>query len=172
MGYAVGDLRCGDLLLMQRHTPILSANGLLDVGITVSTVNPFDHAAVVVRQNGRLVVVEALWHVAVSPLDKYTADGTIFRPHLTPPQQRTLSAALLSKVGQRYGLSMVWDDLLRDDLHIDVHPRLDPRHLDCSGLAVWGYSQADYPTTYAPVPSPADLSYSAAFTAQRPWTTP
>lgn len=170
MAYAVDQLLCGDLLLMRRANPVLSPDGLLDAGITASTVNPFEHAACVVSQNGRLVIVEALWHVTISPGDKYTANGTIFRPvAINVTQQRLFSEALLAKVGQRYGLSMVWDDFLRDDLHVDVHPRLDPKHLDCSGLADYGYQEAGYRVTYAPVPSPADLSYSVAFTADRPW---
>ena len=169
MAYRVQDVRCGTILLMERHHPLLSGPGALDTGITVSTVNPFDHSALVVVQEGALVIVEALLHVTVSPLDKYVTDGWAFSVPLTGTQEAALSHAALSKVGQCYGVAMVWQDFLRDDLHVDVHPRLDPYHLDCSGLVVWSFAQAGVVLTHAPVPSPADLSYSPVPQGIRPW---
>lgn len=170
MAYAVDQLQCGDVLAMTRHSPVLTPDGMLDAGITVSTVNPFDHTAIVVQQDGQLVIVEALWHVTISPLDKYTADGWILRPRLTATQQAQVSAAALSKVGQRYGLRAVAEDFIRDDLHIDIHPLIDPKHMDCSELVCWSLLQGGYRVTYAPDPSPADVSYSVAFDGPRPWT--
>lgn len=169
MSYNPATLHCGDVLLMTRHSPLWAPAGALDGGITVSTVNPFDHSAVVVEKDGQLVIVEALWHVTVSPLDKYALDGWAYHTPLTPEQQAILSQVALSKVGQRYGVIQVLESFLRDDIHIDLHPALDPRHLDCSGLCAWTFQQAGYPLTYAPVPSPADLSYSPLLLGPRPW---
>ncbi len=170
MAYRVEDLQCGDVLAMTRHSPLYTPDGALDTGITVSTVNPFDHTAIVVEQDGQLVIVEALWHVTISPLDKYVEDGWILRPRLTPDQDRLVSAAALSKVGQRYGIKPVLEDFLRDDLHWAVHTRIDPHHMDCSELVCWSLLQGGYRVTYAPDPSPADVSYSVAFDGPRPWT--
>ena len=169
MSYNPATLHCGDVLLMTRHSPLWTPAGALDAGIAVSTVNPFDHAACVVEQDGQLVIVEALWHVTISPIDKYALDGWAYHPAITPEQQTALSQAALSKVGQRYGVIQVLESFLRDDIHIDLHPVLDPRHLDCSGLVVWAFHQARYRLTYAPVPSPADLSYSPLLRGPRPW---
>lgn len=167
--YTPERLQCGDVLLMTRHSALWTPDGLLDEGIAVSTVNPFDHSALVVEQNGQLVIVEALWHVTVSPVDKYTLDGWAYHTNLTPEQQASLSHAALSKVGQRYGVIQVLESFLRDDIHIDLHPVLDPQHLDCSGLVHWAFQQVGYAITHAPVPSPADLSYSVALDGKRPW---
>lgn len=169
MSYDPTTLQCGDVLLMVRHSPLWTPDGLLDAGIAVSTVNPFDHSALAVEQNGQLVIVEALWHVTVSPLDKYALDGWAFHTHLTPVQQTQLSQAALSTVGQRYGVVQVLESFLRDDIHVDLHPVLDPQHLDCSGLVNWAFQQAGYAITQASVPSPADLSYSVALAGNRPW---
>lgn len=152
------------------HEPL--PNRLLDDGIAISTVNPFTHSALVVEQDGQLVIVEALWHVTVSPLDKYAATGWRFRTDLTPTQQGVLSNAALSKVGQLYGVASLWVGFLRDDLKIDIHPKLDPQHMDCSELVHWAFLQAGHRLTYAPRPSPADLSYSPRGHGPRPWDRP
>ncbi len=171
MSYDPTTLKCGDVLLMIRSHPLDSLPGIIDAGISASTVNPFEHSALVVEQNRRLVLVEALLHVTLSPLDKYTSNGWRFSPaKLSAATAQALSHAALSKVGQMYGFSMIWQDFLRDDIHIDIHPRLDPRHLDCSGLVVWAFEQVGRKLTEAPAPSPADLSYSPALRGPRPWT--
>lgn len=172
MSYSPASLRVGDVLLMVRDHPLDSWSGLIDTGISTSTVNPFEHSALVVEQNGSLVLVEALLHVTVSPLDKYTANGWALSPTNGSGRahSQALSHAALSKVGQFYGFSMVWQDFLRDDIHIDIHPRIDPHHLDCSGLVMWAFQQIGLTLTLAPVPSPADLSYSPILQGPRPWT--
>ena len=167
--YRTEDLRVGDVLAMTRSNPLWTPAGGLDVGIAVSTVCPFTHCAVIAEKDGQLVIVEALWHVTISPVDKYTDTGWILRPRLTADQQARFSAAPLSKVGQRYGLRAVAQDFLRDDVHIDLHPHIDPQHMDCSELAVWSLRQVDYRVTYAPAPSPADVGYSATLDGARPW---
>lgn len=170
LSYDPATLKCGDVLLMVRAHPLDSLSGIVDAGISASTVNPFEHSALVVEEDGSLVLVEALLHVAVSPLDKYVSNGWRLSPtHLSAAKAQILSQAALSKVGQFYGIGMVWQDFLRDDLHLDIHPRIDPRHLDCSGLVVWAFQQAGKILTEAPVPSPADLSYSPILRGRRPW---
>jgi hypothetical protein len=67
-----------------------------------------------------------------------------------------------SKVGQFYGWQMVAQDLDRLVLHVPIAGRLNPRMLDCSGLAVWAAMQAGVVLTYAPAPTPMDLYYSPA----------
>ena len=170
MSYNPTSLKVGDVLLMIRSHPIDSLPGLIDAGISTSTVNPFEHSALVVEQAGSLVLVEALLHVTVSPLDKYTQNGWAFSPtKWSSAHSQVVSQAALSKVGQFYGFSMVWQDFLRDDIHVDIHPRMDPHHLDCSGLVVWAFQQTGLTLTLAPVPSPADLSYSPILQGPRPW---
>ncbi len=171
MSYDPVSLHPGDVLLMVRSRPLDSLPGVIDAGISVSTVNPFEHSAMVIEKNGTFVLVEALLHITISPLDKYVSNGWPLSPtNWTAAKTTALSHAAHSKIGQIYGFSMVWQDFLRDDLHIDIHPRLDPRHLDCSGFVVWAFRQAGVTLTEAPVPSPADLSYSPILRGPRPWT--
>lgn len=169
MAYQASQLMGPGVLLMTPpgHEPL--PNRILDDGITVSTVNPFAHSALVVGEPGHLTMIEALWRVTESPLDKYEATGWYYPLTLSATQSRVLEAAAFSKMGQLYGASQIWESFLRDDVHIDIHPRLDPHHLDCSGLLCWICRQAGIRLTYAPVPSPADISYSPLLPGPRPW---
>lgn len=169
MAYQADHLRGPGVLLMTPPAHEPCPDRILDDGIAVSTVSPFTHAALVVGTAGHLVLVEALWRITVSPLDKYAATGWYYPLTLTATQSRVLESAARSKIGQLYGLSVVWQDFVRDDLHVDLHPRLDPRHMDCSEFVVWSVRQAGVRLTYAPAPSPADLGYSVALRGPRPW---
>lgn len=172
MAYDPASLAPGDVILClpPPHEPLWDR--VLDDGIAISTVNPFTHSALVVAQHDQCIIVEALFRVTMSPCDKYRANGWLYHVDLTPAQRQALSQAALRKVGQLYGASMVWQDFLRDDLHLDIHPRLDPRHLDCSGFVAYCFAAAGVTLTYAPAPSPADLSYSPLLLGPRPWDTP
>ena len=169
MAYHAATLPGPGVLLMTSPKTEPLWDRLLDDGIAVSTVNPFTHSALVVGQPGRLRIVEALFRVTESPLDKYEATGWYYPLSPTASQSRMLEATAMDHMGQLYGASMVWQDFVRDDLHIDIHPRIDPAHLDCSGLVCLCCVQAGMPLTRAPVPSPADVSYSIRLPGPRPW---
>lgn len=170
--YTVDQLHEGDILLMLQSHAWDTPSGMLDELIKWATVNPFDHAAVVIRDShGALVIAEALLHVTISPLDKYTANGWVFSvPSATSQQKQALSLAVQSKVGQFYGWEMLVESATRVIGHIDWTPPINPRTLDCSALVTWGYQQAGLLLSYAPAPAPSDLSYSPLLHGPRPWT--
>lgn len=167
--YTPDEVHCGDVILVVPKIHQALWDKVLNEGIQISTVNPFAHAAMVVRHHNQLTIAEALFRITLSPVDKYAQNGWRFSTSLSTVQEEHLSRAAITKVGQLYGASMVWEDFLRDDIHLDIHPKLDPRHLDCSGYVWWAFQQAGEVLTYAPVPSPADLSYSPRLHGPRPW---
>lgn len=174
MAYHPGDCREGDLLLMTPGHGLLSLGGEVDAAIRWATVNPYDHAALVIRdRRGDLVIAEALLHVTISPLDKYIADGHRFwMPDLTPSEARIVSQTALSLAGQFYGWQMIMQSAVRDVGHIPWKPPLNHHHLDCSGFAVYCYGRANRIVTYEPAPSPASLAYSPSFSGDRLWPPP
>jgi hypothetical protein len=158
MAYAVQDLQPGDIIAVY-------ARGLIGAAISWVINCPYSHIAMV--SQGHLV--EALATVTRSPLGKYRKSGDLFKVPLTEEQRRRVIKALESKVGQFYGWQMAAEDLLRDVMHIPVVARLNPRGLDCSGLAVWALQEAGVTLTYEPVPSPASVVNSPIPIGPRPW---
>ena len=174
MAYQVSDIHgVGDVLLMTQSHQWHDLGSVLDEAIKWATVSPFEHAAfVVTNEQGDLVLAEALLHVTLSPLEKYTATGHVFHTNLSATQQRVLSAAARSKVGQFYGWEMLLQSAARDIAHIDWTPPLNPRQLDCSAFCEWAFEQAGQRLTWAPAPAPSDLSYSPVLAGPRPWHHP
>lgn len=158
MGYDAAGLNQGDIIL-------ISSGGVIADLIHWITVNPFNHAVLV----GDGVLIEALLHVSESPLDKYQSTGWVYRAHCTEEQTAKAVAAARSKLGQFYGWEDVAYDLGRDLLHAPVTHWIRGRHLDCSALVWWSYYLAGVNLTHAPIPSPADLSYSPLLLGPRPW---
>ena len=158
--YNPAALKPGDVIAVH-------ARGIIGAAISLVIDCPYSHIAVVA--DGHLV--EALAHVSRSPLDKYASTGDHYRVPLTDVQRRQVVDALEAKVGQFYGWQMAAEDLLRDVVHIPIVARLNPRTLDCSGLAVWAMEQAGVTLTHEPVPSPASVVNSPLLIGRRPWET-
>ncbi|MHB1670137.1 hypothetical protein [Thiomonas sp.] len=154
----------GDVLLMTGR-PRLTLGGLLDAAIEWSTVSPFVHAAIVAEG----CMVEALWTVTRSPLDKYAGDGWAYRVQATPEQAQAACGWATDRVGQRYGIAELMDDALFDAAHIPLYGRVTPHRLTCSGLVSVAYQKAGINLTWHPFPSPADLSFSPLLLGPRPW---
>ena len=167
MSYDPKDLRLGDLILTVGRER-LSLAGALDLGIEGATDCPFDHCAMV----GEGVLLEQLITMTASPLDKYTENGWRYSIPATADQRAAAVAWMKARVGAPYGIGELLDDAARDLLHLPLwpkgHPKADARYT-CSGSAVMAYLQAGYPLTWAPWPSPADLSYSPLLFGTRPW---
>lgn len=163
--YHPDDLRPGDVLLMVGR-PRLSLGGVLDALIEYATVSPFDHACIV--GDGHLV--EALWHVQRSPLDKYAANGWRFSVNATEEQKAAAVAWMEQRIGWIYGIRELMRDGERDILRVPMWPRVAPQRFTCSGLVAMAYQQAGVRLTLAPWPSPADLSYSPLLVGARPWS--
>ena len=160
-------LRAGDVILVNGAPPGEAFPGrLLDLAIGWATVSPFHHAAIV-STSGTLI--EALWRVTESPADKYASCAISLRPFCAAKVCAKAAQWASSRVGDRYGIAEILEDGGRDILHLPIGWRFHPRHLTCSGLVAASYVAAGAPLTRAPVPSPADLSYSPILVGRRPW---
>ena len=142
--------------------------GLLDAAIQWATDSPFHHAALV----GHGVLIQALDTVGTAPLDTYTADGWLYRVDATADQRAAAIAAATRRLGTPYPASVLLDDAARDLLHLPIWARLTASRLTCSGLVAWAYRAAGVRLTWAPLPSPADLSFSPRLEGFRPWRSP
>lgn len=165
--YSVGELQPGDVLLMVGR-PELTLGGALDAGIEWATDSPFDHACIV----GEGELIEALWRVSVSPLNKYASNGWAYRVEATDAQKTAAVAWMKARFGQTYGVKDILADAARDILHLPLWPANSPRakqRYTCSGLVTAAYASAGVMLTYAPWPSPADLSFSPLLVGKRPW---
>lgn len=161
--YRPEDLRPGDIVLCEGEIDVFDPLGLI---IKWATDNPFVHALVV--GNGELI--EAVENVSVGPLDKYAPVGWRFEvAGASPAQIQSMIAAAKTRVGQLYGYKALLEDGARYILHIPIWRKLSPYDLTCSGLVCWSYLQAGIRLTYAPLPSPADLSFSPVLVGPRPW---
>jgi hypothetical protein len=138
-------------------------------GIACATASPFSHAALVADTPEGPRLVEALWHVTVSPLDKYTARGWAYTvAGIQPEQIRQVSQWALSKVGTPYGAFEFWEDIRRFVGH--ELPRPHPlQRWTCSGLVAMSFLQAGIVLTQAPYPAPSDLGFSPLLIGPRPW---
>ena len=166
MAYVPKHLRSGDVILVAGHRLGESVAGVVfDWLIDFATVNPFHHAAIV--HDGLLI--ESLWTVTASPLDKYASTGYAFRPSLSKPVCAAASDWCAGRVGSRYGVKEILVDGARDFLHLPLGFGWRPHLLACSALVAEGYRRAGAPLTRAPVPAPADLSYSPLLLGVRPW---
>lgn len=165
MSYDPASLQPGDVLLMVGR-PTLTLGGLLDAAIEWATVSPFDHAAIV----GDGCIIEALWHVTQSPIDKYAGNGWAYRVEGAAPNQGLRAAAWAhTRIGRRYGVREILEDGARDILHIPLWPRVHPIRYTCSGLVAAAWRQAGVRLTWAPWPSPMDLAESPVLLGPRPW---
>jgi hypothetical protein len=153
--YSVKNLRLGDVLLMTEGHPF----SLLAELIEWATVSPYVHAALI----GDGALIEAVWPtVATASLSKYTDTGHIFRVQCSDAERNAAVASAYARIGQPYGLAELLEDGGRDILHIPFHYRWSAPRLTCSALVAAAYRQAGVILTRAPLPSPADLSYSPA----------
>ena len=158
--YDPAQVRVGDIILVERRQW-----DLIGALIDWATVSPFCHAAI--AGDGHLI--EALWHVTESPLDKYAGGGWLFRTVASDAQRQAAAGWAESHVGQRYGLAELLDDAGRDVLHLPLWPRAQPRLVTCSGLVHAAYRAAGVHLTFAPWPSPMDLACSPLLLGARPW---
>jgi uncharacterized protein YycO len=157
--YTVDRLQPGDVILVAHHP----GEGCLDRAIEWATVSPWHHAAMV----GVDALIQAVWRVDTVPLDTYAATGWAFRVQATPNQRQAAVAAMSSKIGRPYGLRELLEDGARA-VKIPIGAKWIPKYYTCSGLVAWAYAQAGVRLTYAPLPSPADLSYSPLLIGRRP----
>lgn len=155
-------IRPGDILLVRPAGP----SDLFGRLICWATVNPYSHAALAIDT---LHVIEALETVRISPAEKYQGRADVYAVNASEEQKHSAVEAARTRLGQVYGLRALLADAERDILHVPVWARLRPQGLTCSGLVAWAYAQAGVLLTHAPLPSPADLSYSPLLLGTRPW---
>lgn len=162
--YDPSSLHEGDIILVAGWGSSPGGD-LLSLLISWATVNPFHHAAIV----GDGKIIEALWTVQTSPLDKYASAGWTFSVDTSDAVRRAAVDWCMRRLGERYGIRELLDDAGRDVLHLPIGWRVRPRLYTCSGLIAAAYAAAGLVLTYAPLPSPADLSYSPLLVGTRPW---
>ena len=164
--YNTKHLMAGDILLMVSRPDSPWYDQVLDAGIRWSTTNPFVHACLV----GEGILINPLWHVESFPLDTYADNGWAFRVSgATPNQRRKAVAWAMHHIGQPYGVAALLADAGRDDLKIPFGERWHPHYVTCSGFVARAWHEAGISLSYAPLPSPADLSYSPILWGNRPW---
>lgn len=167
MAYDPALLRPGDIGLVAGHAPHQSISGrAVDDLIDWATVNLFHHAFIV---GPGTALVESLWLVTNSPLAKYAETAWIYRVNATPEQAEAAARWAQSRIGQRYGIAAILEDAARDIAHVPIWPRMNPKRVTCSGLVALAWQHAGVSLTHAPIPSPADLSYSPLLVGPRPW---
>ena len=161
MPYKASDLQPGDILLITA-----SRGSLLDSLIKWSTDSPYVHAAIV----GDGCIIEGLWKVTESPLNKYEGNGWAFSvPGSTAEQRNAAVKWATSRVGRHYGVLEILLDGARFDLHwLPRHP-IVPRRLTCSALVASAYLASGFRLTWAPFPAPADLAASPLLSGRRLW---
>ncbi len=168
MSYQAGNLSAGTILLMTEVHPC----NILDRLITWSEVSPFDHSGMVVETPQGLRIAEALWHIQLSPLDKYQQNGWPFTvTGLTPEQLTTMSQWALAHVGQQYGWAEILGNAARLDLKLPILARWQPQHWTCSQFVTDAFAQAGITLSLAPLVTPANLADSPVLVGPRPWTT-
>ena len=155
--YDPQDLTAGDVILVNGWSHGQSLLGrAFDLLIDWSTDSKYHHAALV----GDGVLIEALWTVTLSPLDKYQDCADAFRLPFSDSVKAQAVSWALSRTGERYGIGEVLLDFDRYDLHAIPKLRHRLRRYTCSALVNTAYAHLGHPITRAPFPSPADLSYS------------
>lgn len=162
--YRPSDLRAGDVLLMTQNPRESLPARALDALIAWSTANPFVHAAIV--GNGH--IIDPLWHVEHAPLDRYAANGWVYRVDAPPAARQDAVTWAEAHVGQAYGIVEILADGLFYDAHIGLY-RFHPHRLTCSAFVARCCEAAGAPLTRQPLPSPASLSYSPLLVGPRPW---
>ncbi len=168
MSYRAEALRPGDVLLMTTGPKQSLGSRLLDVLIAVSEGNPFVHSCLV--GDGHLI--DPTWpSVQQAPLDRYSRSGWAFRVHTGEMRRQAALAWAEAHVGNPYGIGELFADAARYDLHIVLPAwyRWRPGRWTCSGFVSQAYLAAGVTLTRAPLPSPADLSYSPDLIGPRPW---
>ena len=168
MSYRVQHLLPGDVLLMTLSSRASLPARLLEALIACSEGNPFVHTCLV--GDGHLV--DPTWpKVERAPLDRYRRSGWAFRVRASPSQRQAAVRWAEGQVGNPYGIEELLADAARLDLHVVLpswyHWRAD--RWTCSGFVAQAYREAGVALTHAPLPSPADLSYSPALIGARPW---
>ena len=155
MPYNAKNLACGDIILVRGHPGLWPPGSWLDAGIELATLSPYAHACLV-GAHGR--IINPLWHVQYSPLDRYAADGDAFRVvSATPEQRQAATQWARRRIGLDYGLKELLEDGARDLAHIPLLPRIHEQHWTCSGFCAAAYLAAGVTLTRAVLPSPADL---------------
>jgi len=151
----------GDILLVRRQ-------GIYERLIDWATTSDCSHVAI--EGDGHLIEA-AYRRVEHAPLNKYAGQCDLAQVLGASRQQRFAAVAWLeSRIGTPYGWSDIWLDFERLGLHLNVGQRwLRMSHFDCSCLAAAAYATAGRPITFVPVPSPADLDYSAMLVGPRSW---
>ncbi|MDA8343904.1 MAG: hypothetical protein M0Z66_00325 [Thermaerobacter sp.] len=164
--YDPSDLQPGDVLLMTSGGRGFLPN-LLDALIMFSEGNPLVHAALC----GDGELIDPVWRVTCHPLDFYAKNGWRLRPNCPESSRRAAVDWARARVGDPYGLTELLEDGVRFDLHFVARAwyRLHRKRYTCSGFVAEAYTQAGVVLTYAPLPSPSDLSYSPMLLGRRPW---
>ena len=102
--FEVGDI------IMQRD-PFKGGGGV----IQVMTFSPYNHVGVVVKNKGRLVVIEAIGRVTYTPIEQYIKRGEGYkvlrmRDELSTAQKSKLSRQARKYIGKRYDAALSWSD--------------------------------------------------------------
>ncbi|PSR20077.1 MAG: hypothetical protein C7B45_16630 [Sulfobacillus acidophilus] len=164
--YRVTQLQPGDIILCLPRPGEPIWDRLLDAAIACSTSGPFVHAALV--GDGHLI--EQVDPVIHSPLDKYAANGWVYRVHdATPAQMQTALRWAEAHVGQPYGIRALLADAALYDLHWSRALRWHTKYVTCSGFVALAWHAAGYPLTAQPLPSPMSLAFSPRLIGPRPW---
>lgn len=161
MAYNPSDLRPGDVILVAIHP----WQDILADLITFATASPYTHAVLV--GDGHLI--ESVAHVTRSPLSKYTHTGDAFSVLATGDQKQAAIEVAEARVGTPYGTSELLDDAARYFLHLPAVYPWNARRQTCSGFVAYAFRKSGVPLSFAPDPSPADLSYSPLLVGSRPW---
>jgi len=144
---------------------LVRSSGILADAIKFATVNPYSHAVMV----GNGYILESLWKIVKSPLDKYATTGDAYLVDASQEQRLGAVKWMENHLGQIYGIEAILEDGARDIAHIPIWPKLNPRSVTCSGAVSIAYQMQGVILTYACLPSPADLSYSPLLVGKRPW---
>ena len=168
MSYTVADLHPGDILLMlpPKTEPIWDR--ALDAAIAWSS-GPFVHAALV----GDGCLIEQISTIQESPLDKYAAEGWVYRVDPATDAQRAAAiAAFRARLGQPYSIT----ELLVAGAYYDLHDTGvwgDHFHYTvCSTAVERAWRQAGVVLSQQPLVSPTGLAFSPRLIGPRPWDRP
>lgn len=164
--YEISALEPGDIILVAGSSPgekLLAK--MLDYAIEWATVSPFHHAVIV----GNGCLIEQLWHVQRSPLNRYESSGWLFKVNTSEAVKGKVVEAATRLLGTQYSIAGILEDGLRDLLHVPYIPRVAPHRYTCSGFIAEVYRRAGCRITNAPLPSPQDLAASPLLIGPRPW---
>lgn len=166
MPYDPASLQTGDVILVRGHPGLWPPGAWLDAAIEWATVSPYAHACIV----GEGHIIEALWRVTASPLDKYAGAGDRYTIVAAAPRGLAAARWCERRIGQRYGIAALLEDGALDIGHVPLTVRLNPHRVTCSGLVALGWRLGGgIRLTWRPLPSPGDLADSPVLLGPRPW---